>query len=278
MPLSEETDVSLLVSTILLFAGTLPPWLELHPGIKAAPVDSPGMVELSYLYAGKPAEAVEHYKAVFEKAKLAFQPNADGIGMAARVSSPECDLMLQFHPVPSGTTVRIYCASKTPSAQTSSFYVPPVANGRYQAQRISSSNSTYPHAPKNDAPALQWPAWLQLIGTNQALRTEKVYIETMPCLRAGYTVAPSQRKPLIMAYRDLMQSYGFRIDRVTFSTGNTISGAVIEDFRGYVEGIQSPDASYGSASTILKVSFSRGGHVSDPGRMSVCVCVRGSTN
>jgi hypothetical protein len=262
----------------IMLAGTLPSWLDLHPGMKPAVVDSPGMVEVSYLFAGKPAEAVEHYKEVFAKAKLAFGPNADGIGMAARVAAPECDLMLQFHPAPSGTTVRIYCASKTPPAQASTFYVPPAGTGRYQAQRVSATSSTNPHVPKNDAPPLQWPAWLQLIGTNQALRTEKVYIESMPCLRAGYTVAPSQRKPLIMAYRDLMQSNGFRIDRVTFSTGNTITGAVVEDFRGYVEGIRSPDGSYGSASTILKVSFSRGGSLSDPGRMSVCVCVRGSTN
>ena len=276
-------------------AGSLPPWLELHPGVTPATVESAGMVKVNYAFAGTPGEAVEHYRAVFERASVVFAPNSDGIGLTARASSPECDLMLQFHPSGSGTAVKIFCTAKRPAAQAGQATVmPPTAGGwpsrepgtqQRQSRRLggmpigrtSTSPGTPPHAPSDDTPPLLWPAWLTLIGTHQTPRPEKIVISGMQCLRASYRVDPSQRRPLIMAYRDLMQSYGFRVDRMTFSTGNTIGGAVIEDFRGFVEGFQSSDGSYGTAATILKVAFSRGTTVREPGTMYVSLCVRGTS-
>ncbi len=271
--------------TTLWVAGALPPWLELHPAAKPNLADSPGMIEASYVLPAKPAEAVEHFTTLFAKAKLAFSPAADGIGISARVAAPECDLLLQFHPAAAGTTVRIYCTAKTPAPAASAAYPPLTPAKPYRAQWVSTAparnsagpSAAHPHAEQNNAPPLQWPSWLQLIGANQTLRPEHTNVSGMRCLRASYLVDPSQRKPLIFAYRDLLQSYGFRIDRVEFSTGNTITGQVVEDFRGFVEGFQSGDGSYGAAATIVKASFSRQGTIRDPGTMAISVCVRGST-
>lgn len=215
---------------------SLPSWLELHPGVKAEPNASPGMVEVNYKLDMKPAEAVEHFKGQFERAKLAFQPGADGIGISARVSAPECDLLMQFHPASAGTTVRIYCSAKAQPVQAA--YVPAAA----------------PTAAKGDGSGLVWPAWLGHLGTSERPRPESAYVAGCPCLRVQYKVRPEHRNAIIHGFRNLMMTYGFQIDKLQFQTGNTISGQVVEDFYGYTEGSQPID---GNSSYLIKAVFNR---------------------
>lgn len=264
----------------------MPSWLELHPGAQPQTNPSPGMLETSYTIAGKPAEAVEHFKPLFAKANLKFHPNADGIGLVARVDAQECDLMMQFHPNPAGTTLRIYCTAK--SAPANEFYIPPTQSSGLRSQgRLSQRvptqriwNETLPstvQAQPTQAPMLAWPDWLGLLGTRARPTAENTRISGMSCLRKHYLVDPVQRRPIINGYRDLLVSQGFTVDMLKFSTGNTITGKVVEDFKGSVSGFQSLDGTLGTAATVVKAAFSRGSTISDPGHVYVSVCVQGGS-
>jgi hypothetical protein len=276
---------------------SLPPWLELHPGAEVQSSESPGLLENSYTVARKPAEAAEHFKPVFAKAKLPFSPNADGIGLSARVAAPECDLLLQFHPSSTGTTVRIHCAAKT--APAADFYIPPSgaslpSSGRTrstsasledfrQRQRAEMAQYDRPVSAaamrdsfyNNDAPPLAWPAWLELRGASQPLRPQNKTIDGAACLESRYVTAALEMTDLVYGYEDLLKANGFKVPRMKLSTGQTWGGGVVQNYSGSIEGYQTVGGKASGPSTRITLNFRRA-VLNGPIAVNIHVCVRGS--
>ncbi len=282
---------------VFCLALSLPPWLELHPGAQVQSSQSPGLLESSYTLAMKPTEAAAHFQTVFAKAKLAYSPNADGIGLSARVAAPECDLLLQFHPAPGGTTVRIHCAAK--SAPAADFYIPPSNSslpysGRARStaasledfrQRQRAEMAQY-DAPvgaaamrdnfyNNDAPPLAWPAWLVLRGHSQPPRPVQKKIDGAACLESRYVTAALTMTDLVYGYEDLLKANGFNVPRMNLSTGQSWDGKVVQNHTGSVEGHQTLGGKVGGPSTKITLHFRRA-VVNGPIAVDIRVCVRGS--
>jgi hypothetical protein len=268
-----------------------PSWLTLPGNVTAQSNTSPGLIEKSYQVAGKPDAAVEHFRGIFTGAKLAFSPTADGIGLAARVAAPECDLLLQFHPSSGSTTVRIHCAARNQA--TNEFYIPPVSSSRvpraavpdasqlsqrsrarmerFDTPQQASSISLY----NNDAPPLEWPVWLVRMDSGAAIRPTATRADGKDCLKADYTTAALPMTKLVYGHEDLFEANGFRVPNMKLETGHTLSGKIVQNKSGRVEGTLSQNGRVNGPATKIDASFSRS-VVNGPITVYLRVCVQGS--
>ncbi len=266
-----------------------PKWLHIPAEWKAERSVSPGLVSLQYRVAEKADEAAKKLAEFFAAAKLPYAPQADGIGLSARVAAAQCDLLLQFHPANSGTQVKIHCAAK--SAPANDFYIP--AQGRasrsvppnvtdfernsrrtmakYDQPQAASSIPFY----NDDAPALQWPAWLGRLDGQPLARPERQQKDRKDCLVSRYTTSSTPMSNLVYGYEDLLEANGFRVPTMNLQTGSTWNGKIVQNKSGRVEGTLSADGRVNGPSTRVQASFNRS-VVNGPIAVYLEVCVQGS--
>lgn len=278
-----------------------PQWLSLPEGVQAERTQSPGLISVSYRVQAKPEDSAKQLTAKFEQAKLPYSPQADGIGLTARVAAAECDLLLQFHPSQGGTQVKIHCAAK--SAPVDNFYIPTDARSsrraslesmrarnahpqqqaadferdsranmaKYDQARPASSISFY----NDDAPPLQWPAWLGRMDGQGGLRPERSQKDGKSCLVGRYTTSTVEMSKLVYGHEDLFRANGFQVPTMNLSTGHTWDGKIVQNKSGRVEGYLTPDGTVSGPSTKLTASFNRS-VVNGPISVYLEVCVQGS--
>jgi hypothetical protein len=266
-----------------------PHWLNIPVEWKAEKSESPGLVSLHYQVKDKADEAAKKLSEFFAAAKLPYAPQADGIGLSAKVAAAECDLLLQFHPTNAGTQVSIHCAAK--SAMTNDFYIPPVGRvsrsmpprvadferdrrrtmARYDQPQAASSIPFY----NDDAPALHWPAWLGRLDGQPLARPERQQKDRKACLVSRYTTSGTPMSDLVYGYEDLLEANGFRVPTMNLQTGSTWNGKIVQNKSGRVEASLSADGSVNGPSTKVQANFNRS-VLNGPISVYLEVCVQGS--
>jgi hypothetical protein len=214
-----------------LFVGAClaqPAWLTHYPGATVQTRSSPGLTEASYEVRAKPADVAAHYQKLFETAGLPFNPAFDGVGTVIRASAPECDLLLKIREVPSGASVRVSCAAKTPAltavpeAPRTTRAIPKsmeerIAEGRehtrqMQADADAQHRKRIQDMEKYDAPVaprpkkpLVWPKWLT-DPDGAPLESQKF----AGSLTSSFTTS-ADRESSLAYYKDLLAAHGCEI-------------------------------------------------------------------
>lgn len=272
-----------------------PQWLQVPEGVKAERQVNPGLITVQYRVNGKPDEAAQQLSAAFAAAKLAYQPQADGIGLSARVAAPECDLLLQFHPSQGGTQVNLHCAAKT--QVSNGFYVPPQGYRpsmtrstpitrqslenfeREQQARMARYDQPQPVAAismyANDAPALAWPIWFGRLDGRALAPATRQSDNPYQCLVSKYVDNQTDMSVLVSSYKNMVEGSGFRVARTNLQTGQTWNGKMVQNKSGVVEGVQSSDGRVNGPSTRVMASFNRE-VLNGPITVTLRVCVKGS--
>ncbi|GAB4371098.1 MAG: hypothetical protein OHK0021_13790 [Bryobacter sp.] len=101
---------------------------------------------------------------------------------------------------------------------------------------------------------------------------EQPVLEARPAGRRRLSERPMTA--LQGGYRQLFESYGFRMGRAGISTGTTLSGHM-QNANADVEAAQSVDGKVGSARTIVRAAMRRF-ELNAPIKTTLTVCVKGS--
>ncbi|MDX2268899.1 MAG: hypothetical protein NW208_12385 [Bryobacter sp.] len=263
---------------LLFFLLESPSWLVPPAGVNPQRQQMEGLSTLTYLVTGKPEAAVEHFRPIFAERKLPFQPGADGIGVTVRAAAPECDLLMQFHPTGGeATRVTVHCAERRACAGQPVVEARPAGRRRLSERPMTDFDQPLhqSQAPfyRDDAPPLQWPAWFTALGTRLKVRPEPHNTNGDHCLVYRYETQQPMTA-LQAGYRQLFESYGFRVGREGISTGMTLSGHM-QNANADVEAAQSVDGKVGSARTIVRASMRRF-ELNAPIKTTLTVCVKGS--
>ncbi len=126
----------------------------------------------------------------------------------------------------------------------------------------------------DDAPPLAWPSWLVQKGTNLPPRPTRGTATGKPYLESRYqTNIPMTQ--LHSFYEDLLNSNGYKVYSARLATGQTISGRMVQNKSGSVEGSQSSDGSVNGPHTTIVASYDRS-VLNGPITVSLRVTVSGS--
>ena len=246
---------------------SLPGWLAPFPDATPEVRTNSVLLRSTYTTAAAPADVVEHYRKLFQTAGLAFHPNSDGIGVAIRGATDECDLLIQVRPRTPGTFVDVNCAAKSqPPPPSPGKTVTVISSGAANrrdpeayARRVAELgiHPTYHDAP---APPLVWPEWLVHI-QGAAIRPQQGVDQSRKAYLKVRYVSSRPMTTIYNFYEDLLNSHEYRVHTSRLSTGQTIGG-ILQNAHGYVEGTNYPDGAPG-ARTVIHVGFSRV-HLNDP--------------
>jgi hypothetical protein len=252
-------------------------------------------------------QVVDHLKTAFKTAGLAPLSNSDGVGYSMRAASPECDLLIRLREAQDGTSVRISCAAPT-AAQV--LPTPAIVNANPSSVRTASRRTQSGDAHtrqvladaeaahqrriadmgrydkpvsaseitrsfyNDDAPPLQWPAWLVQEGSDlppapkQTRAGGKIYLE------AKYRTT-LRMSHLYQFYEALFKANGFSIGTARLSTGHTITGNIVQNTSGHVEASLSQDGTVNGPRTHVNASFHRS-YLNEPITVTLRVEARGS--
>jgi hypothetical protein len=249
----------------------MPDWLVPYPGAEAQVRALPDLVEVSYATSASPAQALAHYRRLFDSAGVTFAPNSDGIGTSIRASVPECDLLIGLRERDSGSSVRVSCSAKSGGPATGVAVVGTYRKSRPQSfdeakragdehtrlvlalaeadhqKRISDMSRFDQPVPaatvrssfyNDDAPALSWPPWLVQEGTSQTPKPAAGTADGKRHLESRYKTSVPMTQ-LYQFYEALFKANGLRIGSARLSTGQTIAGNIVQNASGYIEGSRS---------------------------------------
>jgi hypothetical protein len=214
-----------------------PAWLQPYPGATPQTRTSSALTESTYDVAAKPAAVIAHYQKLFETAGLPFNPSLDGIGTVVRAAAPECDLLLKIREQPTGASVRVSCAAKSPALTAVPAPAPVarpvpitmqerIAQGREHTRQVLEDaeqkgrqrdlgmakfdQPNYPK-PKPPLPPLAWPGWLVRCD-GAPLRNQK----GVDRFKLNYLVAeftsPSDPAEVHTFYADLLNANGYPVE------------------------------------------------------------------
>lgn len=254
-----------------------PQWLQAPEGVKIERQVNPGLITVQYRVNGKPDEAAQQLSAAFAAAKLAYQPQADGIGLSARVAAPECDLLLQFHPSQGGTQVSLHCAART--QPTNNYYVPqqggrpsmtrstPITRQsvenfqREQQAYMAQYDRPQPVAGRssyaNQMPPIAWPVWLGRLDGGALAQPVAKRNGSYQCLVSKYVDHQTDMSVLVSSYKGMMEGSGYRVARTNLRTGQSFDGRSIQNKFGSVEGVLNADGQNHGASATATATFNR---------------------
>jgi hypothetical protein len=248
---------------------SIPGWLAPFPDTTPQTKTFPAYTDTSYTTPAAPAAVIEHYRKLFETAGLPFVANSDGLGTNVRASAPECDLLLSIRPQSTGSSVKLNCASKTPSydTETSSITTTPAPRAGV-ARRIPPTpadmmarhnklvaemgiHRVYEDVP---APPLLWPDWLVHVSGSRLSYDRGVDQSHQQYLESKYTSTVPMTS-IYTFYKDLLRANGYLVHSSELGTGQTTRG-IRQNAQGHVEGTNYPNGSPGPR-TVIRVNFSR---------------------
>ena len=258
------------VSAALAADLVLPEWLAPYPGASPNTQASAGLIESSYTADGTPSEVTAHYQKELAAAGVTFQSNDDGMGIAMRASTPECDLLIRVRERGGATFVSATCSEKS-SAPAQATYLPnvrPMPNrsalppiprdpsvqrGQPMARM---KNFDEPVQPQPQTPlVLKWPSWLvHMPSADHGLQIQrKKYEGGIEYLESSY-VTSAPMTSIYDFYATVLKANGFYVSGHV-GTGST-STHVQQNAEGSVEGRLSPNG-VGKGTLKIRVDFSR---------------------
>jgi hypothetical protein len=191
----------------------VPGWLTVYPGVDEVTRRLGPMVESSYTTDAPPRDVLSHYRQLFAKAGLRFEPGAGGNGFMIRSAPPECDLFIRIWRTDTGTKVQVTCS---------------VGPGREQAQRAREQagdphrghieamekydRPVYPQPKRPDPPMppLVWPAWLPRIDGARLDVQKGIDGVRMHYLKSRF-LSSAPRNDIQAYYADLLNSNGYKV-------------------------------------------------------------------